>query len=176
METRFGTNVNLADDIEKNRKALETTILADSVKAFVDGNKNMRSKPGKPTLLERYQSVKQLILNDEMWLKTAGVLGISMPVNCVLRTAHGDGPTASKIHYLMFRAQEKAAQADLGFLGSEALQSEERELIASMIVARWDYLFTDIMATGYLLDPEYWDMAGKTDDPEIMDDFEGWLT
>ena len=170
-ETRFGTNVILADECEQNRKALETTILADDVKAFVERNKHRCTKPGKPTLRERYAEVKLLILGEDLWFRTTAVLGISMPVRCVLRTADGDGPTASKIHYMMFRAQEKAAEADLGFLGAAARQKMEKELIAKIICARWDYMFTDIMATGYLLDPEYWDMSGKTDDPEIMDGF-----
>ena len=59
----------------------------------------------------------------------------------------------------------------MSFLGSPARQKKEKDLIANIICARWDYMFTDIMATGYLLDPEYWDMDGKTDDAEIMDGF-----
>lgn len=145
------------------------------MKAFIERNKNNRSKPGKPTLKERYNEVKNLILNDDLWHRTSGVLGISLPVPCVLTTADEDGPTASKIHYMMFRAQEKAAQADLSFLGSASRQKKEHELIAKITCARWDYMFTDIMATGCLLDPEYWDMAGKTDDPEIMDGFRNML-
>ena len=103
-ETRFATNVILSDEAEQNRKALETTILSDNVKAYVERNRSRRSKPGKPTLKERYLAVKDLILGESLWQRYAGVLGISMPVQCVLRTADGDGPTTSKIHHLVFLA------------------------------------------------------------------------
>lgn len=36
---------------------------------------------------------------------------------------------------------------------------------------RWDYMFTDIMAAGYLLDPEYWDIPNKAEDEEVMSGF-----
>ena len=175
-DTRMGTHVIGTEAVLVNKAALRSTILSDAVAEYVRRNRSMRptlrsGKKGR-TLFERYLEVKELIVGDAFWPKAKGVCDVSSPVMSVIRVGDQDGPTASKIHYLMYMAQEKMKKVDLSFLGrDQKVQDETRDTLISIHHARWDYLFSDIIAAGYLLDPEYWDIPDKHEDPEINQGF-----
>eukprot|EP00854_Cymbomonas_tetramitiformis_P024578 gene24578-29892_t len=100
---------------------------------------------------------------------------ISSVSRALLETADADAPTASKIQYLKFQVQEqlKAVQPEEGNVpweeGEHDWSAIQQEII-SIHRYRWDYGYTCLQGTGYLLDPEYIDME-QHDDEETMDTF-----
>jgi len=161
--TRFGTVSFGCASVMKNRDELERTIYEPEVRRYVERNKNFKNNAGIP-LIERFREVKGIVEDIEgFWEPLQGVLDVMSPPLKVLRTADGDGPTASKLHYMMFQAQEELENLSLPFLSEDQAQ-EDRQKAVEIHCARWDYMFTDIMATGYVLDPEYWDIENKAED------------
>lgn len=72
---------------------------------------------------------------------------------------------------MMFEAQEElAAIKYTDFLG-EATAASTKSTVNAIHLARWDYIFTDTMAAGYMLDPEFRDVKDKQFDTEIQDGY-----
>lgn len=99
-----------------------------------------------------------------------GALAIMQPIISVLRLGDSNSPSASKVHYMMYVAKTKLLDLEFPWMDKEE-QTEVIDTIIDIHHSRWDYMFNDILATGHLLDPEYWDMEERLQDAEIMDAF-----
>lgn len=85
------------------------------------------------------------------------------PVYELLRLIDGNCPIIGKIYYKMFAIQEKIK----AFTGISPSQCSE---LYQRFVFRWGMLHTSLHAAGFLLDPEYVEMAQNTNE-EVMTGF-----
>ncbi|KAK3274174.1 hypothetical protein CYMTET_17631 [Cymbomonas tetramitiformis] len=137
-----------------------------------------RATPESATLLEQFQEV-QAILGDLFFPAQIDMcLAFLRPVVLLLRFSDSDLPTASKIQYYKFEVQEalKAVNIDPENppwdMDAEDAPCPEalKQEIVSIHRYRWDYGYTILQRTGYLLDPECVDMD-QHEDEETMESF-----
>jgi hypothetical protein len=131
------------------------------------GYRNQKSTETGSTLEEQYKDARDTAMDESFWEHLEGAVKVMSPVASLLRLADSDAPTASKIQYLQYEVQEQLKAVDLSFLEDEDEAEDIRQELVSIHRGRWDYSFTPVQGTGYLLDPEYWDMQ-QHDDPEVM--------
>ncbi|KAK3258521.1 hypothetical protein CYMTET_32435 [Cymbomonas tetramitiformis] len=173
--TRFATVFIGLENMAKNLDAVQKTLADTHVREYVRRNRNQRATPESPTLMAQYEEVKAIA--DDMLLP----LGIKLvsdcmrPVVSLLRFSDSDAPTASKIQYMKFQVQEqlkaiRVLPGNIPWEDGEHCWSDIQQELISIHRYRWDYGFTCVQGTGYLLDPEYIDMD-QHDDPEIMEAF-----
>ena len=81
----------------------------------------------------------------------------------LLRLVDGDVPVIGKLYYRMFEIQEKINN-------NQSLTVPQRQEIYEPFVSRWTMLHTNMHAAGFLLDPEYVNMAQHANQ-EVMTGF-----
>ena len=152
-ETRFGTNIIMAQRLLELKDDLQEMFVSRQYKAWIN------KKPYKKTS----DDITKLILSEEFWNKCQLYVDINQPVHELLRLLDGSSPVIGKIYYRMFDIQEKIK----AFTGISPLQCSE---IYQCFVYRWGMLHTTLHAAGFLLDPEYVGMAQNTNE-EVMTGF-----
>ena len=106
----------------------------------------------------------------EYWKRVESDVNLFAPVTRLLRLCDSDGPSASKVYYGQYVVQEELGKLDLPFM-TEAEAKACREKAHAIHMARWEYGFSPMQATGYLLDPEFRLMHDDIIIPEINEGF-----
>ncbi|KAK3273420.1 hypothetical protein CYMTET_18338 [Cymbomonas tetramitiformis] len=164
-----------------NFKTFEKDVIAGAmgsreVQEYVIANKTQRATPESSTLLELHTEAKTFAVDIELYQRIELAQAVLQPiVMCTIRVFDSDRPTASKIQYTKYQVQEKLKTVTVE-VGKEPWAEDEYdwdEIMHEVIAIhryRWDYGYTIVQGTRYLLDPEYVDMD-QHQDPETMEAF-----
>ncbi|KAK3239741.1 hypothetical protein CYMTET_50351 [Cymbomonas tetramitiformis] len=174
----MGTLFYGMDSFKKSYDAICRSVSSPGVAGYVRGNRSQRATPESATLLEQFQEVRGILVDLYFPAQIDLCLAFLQPVVLLLRFSDSDLPTASKIQYHKFEVQEalKAVAIDPENppwdMDAEEAPSPEalKQEIISIHRYRWDYGYTILQGTGYLLDPEYIDMD-QHEDEETMESF-----
>ena len=167
--TRFATCGILLSTALKNKKPLGDLFNDSSVYEFARKYRNNTNEAGE-TLWDRYTTLRMQVADMEYWERVESVVNLFAPVTRLLRLCDSDGPSASKVYYGQYVVQEELGKLDLPFM-TEAEAKACREKAHAIHMARWEYGFSPIHATGYLLDPEFRLMHDDIIIPEINEGF-----
>lgn len=152
-DTRFGTNVIMLERVVELKDVLQEMVASRKYKTWVQ----------KRSLIAQSSQITKLLLSDNFWSKCELYIEINKPVYELLRLVDGQLPVIGKIYYRMFQIQEKINNfPDI----TDAQRHELYQLFAS----RWSMMHTDLHSAGFLLDPEYVNMAQNTNE-EVMNGF-----
>ncbi|KAK3249997.1 hypothetical protein CYMTET_40602 [Cymbomonas tetramitiformis] len=147
--------------------AITQTLTSQGVVQYVRANRGQRATPESRTLHELYSEAKDFASEADLQPQIELCLQVLTPIVKLLRLADSDRPSASKIQYHKFEVQEILK----GLTCPDPAPWEEGEYewdeMLQEIVAihryRWDYGYTIVQGTGYLLDPEFVDMDQHQD-------------
>ena len=152
-ETRFGTCVIMTQRLVELKDALQEMIVSREYKAWLS-NKSYKIAG---------EEVSVSVLSEPFWKKCQLYLDINKPVFELLRLVDGDAPVTGKIYFKMFTIQESINNFP------NISQAQRKELYDSF-ARRWAMMHTTLHAAGFLLDPEYVNMAQHAND-EVMTGF-----
>ncbi|KAK3287574.1 hypothetical protein CYMTET_4923 [Cymbomonas tetramitiformis] len=154
-------------------------LLRRAVFEYVRSNRSQRATPPEnATLLELFQEAQSICRELTLPAQIDLCLAFLKPIVLLLRFADSDLPTASKMQYYKFEVQEQLKAVtcnednppwEPGEADAPILDDLKQEII-SIHRYRWDYRYTILQGTGYLLDPEYVDMD-QHEDEETMESF-----
>ncbi|KAK3239207.1 hypothetical protein CYMTET_50856 [Cymbomonas tetramitiformis] len=177
--TRMGTTYYEFQDVIKQKDAIAGAMGSREVQEYVIANKTQRATPESSTLLELYTEAKTFATDIELYQRIELAQAVLQPIVMCIRLSDSDRPTASKIQYTKYQVQEKLKTVTVE-AGKEPWAEGEYDWDAIMqeVIAihryRWDYGYTIVQGTGYLLDPEYVDMD-QHQDPETMEAFRSFV-
>ena len=160
--------------MEEIKKEIAICLASDEVVEYIQrsGNQKVKEKDGteeKVSLKDVYKKVKGYADDMDFWVQTQIWINILKPITGKIRLGDSDAPTSSKVQYTEYAVQEKLKEA-CGALDDADLSQQ----IISIQYYRWDYAYTIVQGTGYLLDPEYWDMDQESDG-YTMDSFRKFI-
>ena len=149
------------DVMQTIKKEICVCLASDEVVDYIrrSGNNKVTVDGSKVKLKDVYLQVKRDADDMDFWDQNGIWISIFMPITGKIRLGDSDAPTASKMQYTEYAVQEKLKKAT-DALDDGPLQQE----IISIHYYRWDYGYTILQGTGYLLDPEFWDMDQDKDE------------
>jgi hypothetical protein len=152
-DTRFGTNIIMIDRLIELKDNLQEMVASRKYKEWVK----------KKALDDLSNPVIDLIRSESFWYKCQLYVDINKPVYELLRLIDGATPVIGKIYYRMFEIQEKIKNFP-------NITATERHELYQPFMTRWAMLHTGLHSAGFLLDPEYVNMA-QTSNEEVMNGF-----
>jgi hypothetical protein len=147
-DTRFCTSVMGLTNLQHNREALVTTIGAPAVVSAMAKVKNDKLEGEHGTLGALFTHLQQMVMDGDFWAQADWASAVLKPMSKLLRFMEQDAPTASKVYHAWFLVQSAIEEM-------EGLPAELKADILQCIAHRWDYGYTMIHGTGYVLDPEF---------------------
>ncbi|KAK3280371.1 hypothetical protein CYMTET_11784 [Cymbomonas tetramitiformis] len=147
--------------------AIAQTLTSQEVIQYVRSNRTQRATPESRTLHELFTEAKEIATDTDLQPQVALCQDVLKPIVMLLRLADSDRPSASKIQYHKFEVQEtlkalKKPEPEPWAAGEYDWDDMLQEIIA-IHRYRWDYGYTIVQGTGYLLDPEFVDMDQHLD-------------
>ncbi|KAK3251672.1 hypothetical protein CYMTET_38995 [Cymbomonas tetramitiformis] len=173
--TRMGTMFYAFESFLKHLDAITQTLVSLKVVQYVRGNSSQKATPDSQALGDQYKEAKEFATDPFLASALEFALCVLRPVILLLRLSDSDKATASKIQYAKYEVQEnlKSIQPDpenMPWSDGEYDWSTMQQEIISIHRYRWDYGYTIVQGTGYLLDPEFVDMD-QHQDAETMASF-----
>ncbi|KAK3235078.1 hypothetical protein CYMTET_54702 [Cymbomonas tetramitiformis] len=158
----------------QNIDAISQTLTSQEVVQYVRANRGQRATPESRTLHELFTEAKDFATEADLQPQIELCQQVLKPIVMLLRLADSDRPYASKIQYHKFEVREKLKALTVPEPAPWAEGEYDWDEMLQEIVAihryRWDYGYTIVQGTGYLLDPEFVDMDQHQDE-ETMDAF-----
>jgi len=140
-DTRFATHFIMLQRLYTAKDSLQETVTSREYKIWLSDA--VYKKKG--------ETVTSAILNENFWSSVKLVTDLCEPIIKLLRLADGNVPCIGKIYWKMYQINQ--------YLERYEISSEQKTEINKLFMKRWKMLHTDLHAAGFVLDPEYCNLA-----------------